>query len=92
VPETPDRFYLHQSYPNPFNPSSTIRYELGEDVNVRLTVYNLLGQRIATLVNEPKSAGVHHVQFHAENLASGQYIYRLEAGGRVMTQTMTLVK
>jgi len=90
--ETAYRFHLHQNYPNPFNPTSTIRYEIAEYADVRLTVYNILGQRIALLVNEPKSAGVHQVQFDASNLASGQYIYRLEAGDRVMNQKMTLIK
>lgn len=85
-------FRLHQSYPNPFNPSTIIQYEIADAVNVTLNVYNILGQRVATLVNEQQTAGRHQVQFNADNLASGQYIYRLEAGDRVMTQTMTLIK
>ncbi len=92
VTEAPGRFKLHTNYPNPFNPSTTIRYEIPESGVVTLRVYNLIGQRVSTLVNEHIDSGAHEVTFDAAGLASGTYIYRLEAGNYVMTQTMTLVK
>ena len=85
-------FRLHKNYPNPFNPTTTIRYEIPNESHVTLTVYNVLGQRVATLVNETISAGAHEVHFDAEHLSSGSYIYRLQAGQRVTDQTMMLVK
>ncbi|TVQ72642.1 MAG: T9SS C-terminal target domain-containing protein [Balneolaceae bacterium] len=85
-------FKLHDNYPNPFNPSTSIVYQIPADDMVRLTVYNVLGQRVATLVSERQTAGSHTVSFDASRLASGQYIYRLQAGSRVETRTMTLVK
>ena len=91
-PEQAGVFRLHNNYPNPFNPMTTIRYEIPNESHVTLTVYNVLGQRVATLVNETISAGSHEVQFDAEHLSSGNYIYRLQAGQRVTDQTMMLVK
>jgi len=85
-------FRLNDNYPNPFNPSTSIVYQIPADEMVRLTVYNVLGQRVATLVNERQTAGNHSISFDASRLASGQYIYRLQAGNRVETRTMTLVK
>ena len=75
----PVKFVLHANYPNPFNPATKIRYELPRQVNVTLKVFNLLGQEIATLVNEVRSVGKHEVEFHGENLSSGVYFYRLFA-------------
>lgn len=85
-------FELHQNYPNPFNPSTTISYTIPEASEVRLEVFSLTGQRIATLVNMQQNAGTHSVSFEAGNLASGVYLYRLRAGSRVITQKMTLLK
>ncbi len=90
--ETPNKFQLKQNYPNPFNPSTSIKYEIPEAATVTLTVYNMLGQRVATLVNDFKTAGRYEVNFDASTLASGSYIYRLEAGDRVSTQKMMLIK
>jgi Leucine-rich repeat (LRR) protein len=90
--ETPHRFQLQQNYPNPFNPTTSIKYEIPEAATVSLTVYNMLGQRVATLVNDFKAAGNYEVNFDASNFASGSYIYRLEAGDRVSTQSMMLIK
>ena len=91
-PGTPNRFQLQQNYPNPFNPSTNIKYDIPEATNVTLTVYNMLGQRVATLVSDFKAAGSYEVNFDASALASGSYMYRLEAGDRVSTQKMMLIK
>jgi hypothetical protein len=90
--ELPARFALFQNYPNPFNPSTKIRYELPSAVPVVLKVYNMLGQELATLVNENKPAGVYTVEFNANNLASGVYFYRLHAGGFVETKKLLLMR
>jgi photosystem II stability/assembly factor-like uncharacterized protein len=78
-PEIPNQFRLSQNYPNPFNPSTTIRYQIPEASKVTIRVYNLLGQNIATLVNEQKNAGDYSVEWNAENVPSGVYFYRTEA-------------
>ena len=88
---------LTQNYPNPFNPSTTIRYGLSEEVNVTLKVYNMLGQEVATLVNEFQEAGYHNVQWNGTNnfgqsVASGTYIIRMQAGDFVNTRTMAFMK
>ena len=77
--EIPDDFTLSQNYPNPFNPSTTIEYGLKTDSNVQLTVYNILGQRVATLVNERQNAGNYSLHFDASSLSSGTYIYKITA-------------
>jgi len=88
----PAKFELSQNYPNPFNPTTTISYNLPEAANVKLTIFNLLGQEIKTLVNEFKEASVHTVNFDASELNSGLYIYKLQAGSQVQTRKMTLIK
>jgi len=88
----PVSFELHQNYPNPFNPSTVIEFELPANSEVRLEVYNMLGQRIATLVNEQKSAGRHQVSFDASALSSGIYIYRISAEDFQQTRKMMLMK
>ncbi len=81
----PANFALAQNYPNPFNPSTTISYNLPVDARVVIRIYNLLGQEVATLLNEPESAGFKSVRFNAPSAAgalpSGIYLYRLEASG-----------
>jgi hypothetical protein len=88
----PKKFELSQNYPNPFNPTTTIRFNLSEAGNVKLTLFNILGQEIRTLVNEFKEAGTHTINFNASDLNSGMYIYKIEAGSFVQTRKMTLVK
>jgi glycosidase len=88
----PDRYHLQQNYPNPFNPSTTINYQLAGNSEVTLKVYDMLGREVATLVEGRKSAGSYSVRFNASSLSSGMYIYRLQAGGKVFTQKMMLIK
>ncbi len=83
---------LEQNYPNPFNPTTTIRFNLPKAENVKLTLYNLLGQKIITLVNEYKEPGVYVINFEASDLNSGMYIYEIEAGSFTQTRKMTLIK
>lgn len=90
--ELVDNFELAQNYPNPFNPTTSIRFELPIAEFVNLTVYNMLGQPVATLVNQQLSAGAHQVQFNALDLSSGTYIYRIQAGTFVSSKRMMLVK
>ena len=88
----PNEYNLSQNYPNPFNPSTRISYSVIEPTNVRLSVYNILGQQVAVLVNDFKSSGTYEVNFDASNLSSGIYIYSLEAGSIVVSKKMTLLK
>lgn len=83
---------LHQNYPNPFNPETSISFDLIENGLVTLSVYNPVGQQVATLVNGSMSAGRHTVQFNAAGLPSGLYFYRLTAGETVMQKKMLLLK
>lgn len=88
----PDKYELAQNFPNPFNPNTSIRFTLPETGNVKLTVFNLLGQEVATLVNGVKEAGTHIINFDAEGLNSGVYIYRIESGSFNEVRKMTLIK
>ena len=90
--DLPNEFTLSQNYPNPFNPSTVIRYGLPVHADVRLEVFNALGQRVAVLVNGSRNAGWHEVNLDASRLASGMYIYRLTAGGTSHTRQMMLIK
>lgn len=85
-------YALNQNYPNPFNPTTEIRYTLAERTEVRLEVYNLAGQRIATLVDQPQEAGVHAVTWDGSGYASGIYFYKLAAGDKLSTKRMTLLR
>lgn len=89
---TPQEFALAQNYPNPFNPSTVINYSLAQGGNVRLAVYNSLGQEITTLVNEFKDAGNYQVSFDASNLSSGVYLYKLETPNYTSIKKMILNK
>jgi len=87
-----DDFYLEQNYPNPFNPSTSIQYRVSSISNVSLKVYDVIGNEVATLVNEEKSAGSYEVNFNAAGLSSGIYFYKLQAGSLVETKKMILLK
>ncbi len=88
----PFAFSLKQNYPNPFNPVTTIAYSLAKSSHVELTVFNLLGQKVATLVNAKQAAGQYQVTFDAAHLASGIYVYQIKAGSFVQTRKMLLLK
>jgi hypothetical protein len=87
-----NEFELSQNYPNPFNPTTTIKFNLPDAGNVKLSVYNLLGQEVQTIVNGFMESGSHSVNFDASNLNSGVYLYKLEANGFTQTRKMTLIK
>ena len=89
---TPEMFNLHQNYPNPFNPTTNISYDLANDGNVTLKIYNISGKEVATLVNEFKTSGYHSVTFDASGISSGIYYYKLEANGFNKVMKMVLVK
>jgi len=92
-PGLPSEFVLNQNYPNPFNPSTRIAFSLPQSVNVTLTVHNLLGQVVATLLDEiAYASGSHAVQFDAANLPNGIYFYKIAAGNFKEVKKMTLVK
>jgi hypothetical protein len=90
--QTPEAVTLDASYPNPFTTSTTISYGLPDDTEVTLEVFNILGQKVATLVDGKQSAGRHEVVLDASNLSSGTYLYRVEAGGVTKSGRMTVVK
>jgi len=90
--ETPQKIALSANYPNPFNPVTNIRYELPQNSHVQLKVYDILGRRVAVLVDGMIEAGVHEAVFDASNLASGVYLYRLSTADFVQTRQMVLVK
>ncbi|MFP8488135.1 alpha-amylase family glycosyl hydrolase [Gracilimonas sp. Q87] len=89
---TPQSFSLGQNYPNPFNPGTSFSYEVAEESDVKLVVYDLLGRKVKELVNERKAAGTYHISFQANDLSSGIYIYRLQAKNAVISKKMTLIK
>ena len=85
-------YKLSENYPNPFNPSTVINYQIPTSGKVTLKVYDVLGKEIATLVNENKEAGSYNVNFNASNLPSGVYVYKIESGSFIKSQKMMLVK
>jgi len=88
----PEIISLSQNYPNPFNAATTIKFILPESGKVKLTVFDVLGRRVQTLINDYKNAGIQSVIFDSSSLSSGVYFYRLEAGGMIETKRMVLLK
>lgn len=91
-PEVPQHFAIHQNYPNPFNPITTLHYDIPELSQVRLSVYNSIGQRVRILAEGSKAAGTHEIIFDASQLPSGLYLAVLEANGQQFVQKMMLIK
>ncbi len=92
APVLPGSFMLYNNFPNPFNPTTVIRYQLPVSSVVRLGVYDLLGREVSVLVNDRKDAGIHEVKFDGRGLSSGVYFYRLTAGSYVQTRKFLLVR
>jgi hypothetical protein len=96
--ETPKQYELFQNYPNPFNPSTKIKYDLPKAGKIKIEIFNLLGQKVATLLNEQMPLGSHEVEFTAKDLPSGVYLYRIvvdsygEVGNYVETKKMLLLR
>ena len=90
--DRPTRFALHQNYPNPFNPSTTIEVTMAESGTLRLDLYNLLGQNVRTIYSGRLTAGTHRFLLNANGLASGVYLYRMQAGSHQFTRKMTLIE
>lgn len=90
--ELPVSYQLGQNYPNPFNPSTIIEYTLPAIANVSLSVYNLLGEVVSTLVNERKASGTYRVEWNAESVTSGVYFYRLQTEQYTEVKKMLLIR
>jgi len=88
----PKEFRLEQNFPNPFNPTTKIQYQLPQDAKVTLKIYDILGSEVTTLVNEEQEAAYKEVQFNGNNIASGMYVYRLTTGNFISTKKMILLK
>jgi flagellar hook assembly protein FlgD len=93
----PNNYSLHQNYPNPFNPSTTIRYELPEEAMVNITIYDMMGRQVKTLVNGSQTAGYKSIQWNATNntgqpVSAGIYLYEIQAGKFRQTKKMVLLK
>lgn len=92
VTAVPNEYALENNYPNPFNPTTTINFQLPKDGHVELAVYNMVGQKVATLINGQVNAGYHSVAWEAGKHPSGIYLYRIEAGDFMQTKRMVLLK
>jgi len=88
----PNKFFLHQNYPNPFNPVTHIRFQLAEASDVKIKIYNTIGQEIAVLLDEHKPAGTHSVDFEGGNFSSGVYFYEIQTEGFQQVKKMLLVR
>ena len=85
-------YKLYNNYPNPFNPSTTIKYSVAENTFVSLKIYDVAGSEVGTVVNREQAAGEYEIDFNAESLTSGVYIYKIQAGDFVQTKKMILMK
>ncbi|MGE5430773.1 MAG: T9SS type A sorting domain-containing protein [Syntrophomonadaceae bacterium] len=91
-PDTLHVFSLSQNYPDPFNSSTTINYSVKLDGVIRISVYNILGSRVAVILDAYKSAGNYTVRYNGNNLPGGVYFYKLESGGNILTKKFILLK
>lgn len=89
---SPEEFILEQNYPNPFNPVTVISYQLSVNSYVTLKIFDILGKEVETLVNEQQQAGSYKVQFNASHLASGVYLYKLQAGSFTAVKKFVFMK
>jgi hypothetical protein len=97
IENIPDQFALHNNYPNPFNPVTTIRYDLPLGTDVHLVVFDILGREVRTLVNEKQEAGFKSIRWNGKNdmgqqVSAGMYFYRIQAGSFSKVQKMVLLK
>ena len=90
--DLPSKIRLAQNYPNPFNPSTNIKYEVPNDSHVELVVFDVLGRKVAELVNEFRTQGTHSIPFDASSLSSGVYLYQIKVNDLIVTKQMTLIK
>lgn len=90
--DVPEQIFLSQNYPNPFNPNTTIEFGLDETANVVLEIYDVIGRKVQTIINEQRNPGRYQARFDARALASGVYFYRLQANGEVFIKRMTFIK
>jgi flagellar hook assembly protein FlgD len=93
----PDTYHLFQNYPNPFNPVTTFRYNLPEDELVNITIYDIIGRQIKTLINSSQTAGYKSIQWNATNstgqsVSAGVYLFKIQAGNFIQTKKMVLLK
>jgi flagellar hook assembly protein FlgD len=93
----PESYTLHQNYPNPFNPVTTISYDIPEDALVNVTIYNMGGEVVKTLINQTQTSGYKSIQWNATNtvgqaVSAGLYLYRIHAGDFIMSKKMVLLK
>ena len=93
----PNEYTIHQNYPNPFNPSTTLRYALPEQSDVKITIYDMIGRKVKTLVNNSQNAGYKSVIWDAtddygERVGAGMYLYQIQAGEYISTKKMVLLK
>ena len=88
----PNKYFIAQNYPNPFNPQTTITYGLQKQGKVEVAVFNILGEKFATLVDEVQPAGTHSVKWNGSAAASGVYLYRIQTDDFVQTKKMILIK
>lgn len=92
VEVVPDQYELSQNYPNPFNPSTTIQFSLPRQTQLKINLYNMLGEQVATITEGMYESGYHRVTFNANNLPSGTYVYRLESSEFLQVKKMILLK
>lgn len=92
TPTIPQSTHLHPNFPNPFNPTTTIRFDLAAASNTKLTVYDLNGRTVARLIDNPLTAGAHSKVFDASRLSSGVYFYQLQTSTHVEARKMVLLK